>query len=250
MKQRKIFITGASGGIGLAAARRFAQNGDALFLQGFQNRKPLEDLQLEFPQIPIQCRFCGLGDPEQQDLLVEEAWHWRDRPGLDAVVLAAGVDILTGERKSWSFEKKLDALWHIDVQAGIRIARNIAEKIQNADQKGSILMIGWDAVEWGMAGDSAELFAAAKGAVTAFARSLAQKTGPNVRVNCIAPGWIQTLWGQNAPVSWQEHAVKDSLMARWGTPEDIAHAIFFLASPEADFLNALTLPVDGGKRFL
>ena len=105
MKQRKIFITGASGGIGLAAARRFAQNGDALFLQGFQNRKPLEDLQLEFPQIPIQCRFCGLGDPEQQDLLVEEAWHWRDRPGLDAVVLAAGVDILTGERKSWSFER-------------------------------------------------------------------------------------------------------------------------------------------------
>ena len=77
-------------------------------------------------------------------------------------MLAAGVDILTGERKSWSFEKKLDALWRIDVQAGIRIARNIAEKIQNADQKGSILMIGWDAIEWGMAGDSAELFAAAK----------------------------------------------------------------------------------------
>jgi len=80
-------------------------------------------------------------------------------------------------------------------------------------------------------------------------RCLAQKTGPNVRVNCLAPGWIQTRWGQNAPEPWKEYARKDSLLNRWGTPEDMAEAMFFLASEEASFLNAVVLPVDGGKRF-
>lgn len=247
--RRKVLITGASGGIGLAAARRFAQNGDALFLHGFQNRKSLENLKQEFPDVPMELYFCDLGELANQDAFIEEAWNWGEKAGAEVLFQAAGIDILTGVRKTWSFEQKLEALWRVDVQAGIRIARNFAQRLCETKSEGTILLVGWDAVEWGMAGDSSELFAAAKGAVTAFARSLAQKTGPYVRVNCVAPGWIQTLWGKNAPREWQERAAKDSLLERWGRPEDIAEAVFFLASKKAAFLNALTLPVDGGKRF-
>lgn len=198
---------------------------------------------------------CDLGDLAAQDALVEAAWNWNPspgntnfRPGLEVLIQTAGIDILTGEQKKMNFEQKLDALWKVDVQAGIRIARNVAQRIVTAQTSGSILLIGWNAVEWGMAGDSAELFAAAKGAVTAFARSLAQKVGPNVRVNCVAPGWIQTRWGQNAPQAWQELAMRDSLMNRWGTPEDAAQTLFFLASPEAGFLNGQVIAIDGGKK--
>jgi len=242
-----VFITGASGGIGLAVAKRFAQNGDALFLQYFSNREPLERLQEEFPAVPMQFAQADLGRISEQDQLAEAAWNWRG--GLDSVILTAGVDILTGERKLWTFEQKLAALWAVDVQASVRVSRSIARRICEADRIGSVLLTGWDAVEWGMSGDSAQLFAAAKGAVTAFARSLAQSVGPNVRVNVLAPGWIQTVWGKQAPEAWQEHAKKDSLMNRWGTPQEIADAAFFLCSENAAFLNGIVLAVDGGKRF-
>lgn len=244
---KTVFITGASGGIGLAVARRFAQNGDALFLHYFSNYQPLEMLQAEFPDVPMQIVQADLTQISEQDRLSEEAWNWRG--GVDTLIQTAGVDILTGKRKNWTFEQKLAALWNVDVQAGVRISRNIARKIIDSDRKGAILLIGWDAVDWGMPGDSAQLFATAKGAVTAFARSLAQGVGPSVRVNVLAPGWIQTEWGKQAPKAWQEHAKKDSLLDRWGTPQEVADAAFFLCSEKAAFLNGIVLPVDGGKRF-
>ncbi len=244
---RKVLITGASGGIGRAIARRFAKNGDALVLHGFRNLEPINKLKEEFPNTPIFVSSCDLRNVKEQDALISDAWEWGN--GLDILIQTAGVDILTGLRREWSYEEKLDALWKVDVQATIRLARAFSERLAEKSASGIILMTGWNAVSWGMAGDSAELFATAKGAVTAFARCLAQKIGPKVRVHCIAPGWIQTLWGQNAPTAWQEHAQRDSLLDRWGTPEDIAGAAFFLCSPDATFLNGLTLPVDGGKRF-
>jgi len=111
----------------------------------------------------------------------------------------------------------------------------------------TIINIGWDQAEHGMGGDSGELFAATKGAVMAFTRSLAKSLAPEVRVNCIAPGWIKTAWGQKASAAWQERATKESLLGRWGTPEDVARVARFLASPEAAFITGQVLPVNGGR---
>ena len=87
----------------------------------------------------------------------------------------------------------------------------------------------------GMAGDSGELFAAIKGAVMAATRSLAKSLAPQVRVNCLAPGWIRTEWGEQASADWQDRAQRESLLARWGEPEDVARVACFLASPAAEF---------------
>ena len=102
---------------------------------------------------------------------------------------------------------------------------------------GSILNIGWDQAATGMEGDSGEMFATTKGAVMAFTLSLAKSLAPEVRVNCIAPGWIKTDWGEEASDYWQQRAIGESLLQRWGTPEDIAKAARFLASDEATFIN-------------
>jgi len=90
------------------------------------------------------------------------------------------------------------------------------------------------------------LFAAAKGAVAAFSRSLACSLAPEVRVNCLAPGWIKTAWGRQASESWQQRAAGASLLGRWGTPEDVARVARFLVSPAAGFLTGQTINVNGG----
>jgi len=157
------------------------------------------------------------------------------------------VDILTGEGRQWSFEQKLEALWRVDVQATIALSRHVGAMMAERG-RGVLLNVGWDGAERGMAGDSAELFAATKGAVMAFSRSLAQSLAPRVRVNCLALGWIRTAWGESAPAAWQARAEAESLAGRWGTPEDVARAARFLVSPAADFVSGQIVPVNGGFR--
>src|SRR5207244_12217680 len=98
---------------------------------------------------------------------------------------------------------------------------------------GVIVTVGWDQAETGMEGDSGQLFAAAKGAVMAFTRSLAVSLAPAVRVNCVAPGWVRTAWGEAASAAWQARARREAPLGRWGTPADVAAAAVWLASPGA-----------------
>jgi 3-oxoacyl-[acyl-carrier protein] reductase len=97
-----------------------------------------------------------------------------------------------------------------------------------------------------MEGDSGELFAAAKGAILAFTRSLALSLAPKVRVNALAPGWIKTAWGEKASDTWQDRALAETPMARWGTPEDVGAAACFLVGAGASFLTGQTVRVNGG----
>jgi len=159
----------------------------------------------------------------------------------------AGADVLTGDASNWTYEQKLDRLWHVDVLGTIRLSRRIGLLMKERG-RGAIINMGWDQAEIGMAGDSGELFAVTKGAVMAFSRSLAQTLAPDVRVNCVAPGWIRTAWGETASEYWQQRAKRESLLARWGMPEDVAHAVRYLASDAASFITGQTLVVNGGLR--
>ena len=75
---------------------------------------------------------------------------------------------------------------------------------------GAIVTMGWDQAETGMEGDSGELFAATKGAIMAFTRSLALSLAPSVRVNALAPGWIKTEWGEGASQAWHERVLHET----------------------------------------
>ncbi|OHB77546.1 MAG: 3-oxoacyl-ACP reductase, partial [Planctomycetes bacterium RBG_16_64_10] len=184
-----------------------------------------------------------LAEPDGRQRLVQRAFAWRP---VDVWVNNAGADVLTGSAADWSFERKLEQLWRVDVAATIGIARDVGQRMRERGH-GVIINLGWDQAARGMAGDSGELFAAAKGAVMAFSRSLAKSLAPAVRVNCLAPGWIRTAWGATASEPWQQRACHESLLGRWGTPEDVARVCRFLVSPAASFMTGQVVEVNGGS---
>ncbi|MGQ9576581.1 MAG: SDR family NAD(P)-dependent oxidoreductase [Thermoguttaceae bacterium] len=240
-------VTGASRGIGRAIALELGRAGAAVLVHAWTKRQAAEAVadQLRHDGVEARVVLADLADPAQQDRLVQEAWDWHS--GVDIWVNNAGADVLTGQSARWTFEQKLQALWQVDVAATIRLGRLVGARMKGAKQ-GVILNMGWAGAEGGMAGPGGQLFAAAKGAVMAFTRSLAQSLAPEVRVNCLAPGWIKTAWGEQASQDWQDRARTQCLLGRWGTPEDVARVARFLASPAAAFITGEIVRVSGGLK--
>jgi 3-oxoacyl-[acyl-carrier protein] reductase len=187
--------------------------------------------------------MADLSNRTATDRLVSDAWDlWG---GIDAWLHIAGADTLTGKSASLPFDVKLGLLLEVDVVATIRSCRNVGARMK-AQGHGAIVTMGWDQAETGMEGDSGELFAATKGAVMAFTRSLALSLAPSVRVNAVAPGWIKTSWGEEASQSWQDRVLAETPMKRWGTPADVADVCRFLVGPASRFLTGQVVRVDGG----
>jgi len=240
-------ITGASGGIGRAVAFALAESGAEVFLHA--NRRPEVALSavrlIQKKGGKASLLTADLSVPEKQEAFVQGVLSMY--PSVDHWINAAGIDLMSETNRNLSFEEKLERLWAVDLLAAVRMSKKIGQKMKQAG-KGTILFFGWDGVERGMTGDTAELYGAVKGAVQGFTKSLAQSLAPEVRVNCIAPGWIATTWGEKASPSMKERGTKESLMNRWGCPDDIAAAAAFLVSDAASYINGQCLPINGGFR--
>jgi 3-oxoacyl-[acyl-carrier protein] reductase len=243
---RTALVTGSSRGIGRAVALELARAGARVVVHGRTAAGAEETAAL----LATTGRHAGtvladLAQPGAVERLAAEAVA--TAPAIDAAVLVAGADVLTGEPARWSYERKLDELLQVDVRGTMLLTRALGRWM--ADREGgAIVTIGWDQAATGMEGESGELFAAAKGAVMAFTRSAAKSLAPKVRVNCAAPGWIRTAWGAGASEAWQRRAVRESMLGRWGEPEDIAAAAAWLVSPQAAFVTGQVINVNGGWR--
>jgi 3-oxoacyl-[acyl-carrier protein] reductase len=245
-------VTGASSGIGRAMALELAAAGADVVVHARRSQRAAEAVADAVRDLGRRSLvvLADLAERDNHASLADQAWQWSG--GVDIWINNAGVDVLTGAAARWSFEQKLAQLWQVDVLATVGLSRLAGARMRSAAEdrgRGCIINIGWDQAEQGMAGDSGQMFAAIKGAVTAFTRSLAQSLAPEVRVNCLAPGWIKTAWAEDASSHWQQRACDESLLARWGTPQDVAGAARFLASPAADFVTGQVLAVNGGFRF-
>jgi len=236
-------VTGSTSGIGRAIALELAAAGANVIVHGSRSVEAADAVAAE-----VRCRgglsevlMADLRDPDECRRFAEQAW---DATMPQILVNNAGADTLTGEAASWPFERKMEELLAVDVKATMFLSRHFGRLMK--DWGGVIVNIGWDQAETGMEGDSGELFAATKGAVMAFTRSLALSLAPRVRVNCIAPGWIKTAWGQGASAAWQERAVRETPLQRWGGPEDVAALARWLVSPAASYITGQVIRCNGG----
>jgi 3-oxoacyl-[acyl-carrier protein] reductase len=247
-----VAVTGSSTGIGRSIALSMAAAGAKVILHGRLMSKELDATYTEITasggtSFPIACDFS---EPQSMKGFVDRCWA--STGVIHTWVNCAGADILTGPPAGSNFVEKLEMLWRVDVMSTLLLSRLVGPKmVRAAGQRAgefSIINIGWDQALHGMEGDNGELFSTTKGAVMAASQSLAQTFAPQVRVNCLAPGWIRTEWGETASETWQKRARKQSLMDRWGTPEDIGAAAVWLASPASSFVSAQVIQINGGFR--
>jgi 3-oxoacyl-[acyl-carrier protein] reductase len=239
-------VTGGSSGIGAAIAEAFGAAGATVLLT---HRDSAEDASGVAERIvrrggQAQVARADLGSRGGCEALVEEA---RERlGGLDVWVNNAGADVLTGEAAGWDWERKLDVLLAVDLKGTVACSYAVGPLMREQPAGGTIVNMSWDHVTTGMAGENPELFSAVKGGVLAFSKSLARGLAPQVRVNVVCPGWIETAFAREADRDFRRSVADSTPLGRWGRPEDVAAAALWLASPEAGFISGQAVNINGG----
>lgn len=235
-------ITGASGGIGAATARAFAQAGYGVAIHAHRSVDKLHALAQELSalSVPVLEVCADLSDPVQAKTMVDNVLEKFCQ--LDILVCCSGlshVGLVTDiDPQQWKtlFGVNVDGM-HYCCQA---VLPHMVHR-----KEGCILTVS---SMWGQVGASCEVaYSATKGAVIAYTKALAQEVGPsNIRVNCIAPGVIAT--EMNAHLSPEDMAAlaDETPLGRIGTPEECAACALFLASEGASFVTGQVLAPNGG----
>lgn len=141
---------------------------------------------------------------------------------VDALVCAHGADVSSPPLRQAPYGDRLKALWEIDVAGTSKLVRCA---VPHLTAGGVIVLIGSDEVDVGLPGETAELYAIAKGAVTSYGKSLAASLGDRARVYIVAVGWVLTRWGLSLSEERREAVVQRSRAGRWQSPDTVASVI-------------------------
>lgn len=241
MKQVAL-ITGASRGIGRAVALELSQAGHAVCINYNQSREAAEALAAQLrgegrEAIAIQA---DVADSHAVDAMVRQT-----EAELGPVAL-----LVNNAGISWQglFQDMEDAAWDRMLAVNLTGARNAARAVLPAMISRKVGCIVNISSMWGLRGASCEVaYACSKAAIVGLTRSLALELAPSrIRVNCVAPGCIETDMVRVLGQETREMLVAETPIGRLGTPEDIAHAVAFLASEKASFITGQVLTADGG----
>jgi 3-oxoacyl-[acyl-carrier protein] reductase len=238
LKDKNIIVTGASGGIGNSIVERLNQNGANILATGTRIEK-LEELKKKFNNIKI-LKF----DISEHDKIEEFIENATKQLGgsLDCIVNNAGItkDNLTIRMSLEEWSKVIN----INLTSTFLMCKYSIKKMLK-NKSGKIINITSVVGHTGNAGQAN--YTASKAGIVAMSKSLAiEYAKKNINVNCISPGFISTAMTDQIDEKFKETIIAKIPSNRLGKPEDIANAVNFLSSDQADYINGETLHVNGG----
>lgn len=239
---KNVLITGASRGIGAAAARRFGAEGWNVALNYCHSRSQALALAAELSASGVEAVALegDVSDPDQAAALVAAA---EALGPLDALVCCAGV-ALPQQLLTDTTNEQWRRVMGVDLDGVFYTVRAACPGFVRR-QHGAIVTVS---SMWGETGGSCEVaYSAAKAGVVGLTRALAKELGPShIRVNCVAPGVIDTEMNAHLTQADLDDLGEEAPLGRIGAPEEVAKAIFFLADSQSSFITGQVLRVDGG----
>lgn len=238
MDKKIALVTGATRGIGAAIASRLAQEG--FFVIGTATQA---DGATRITQALGQQGIGMVLDVRDSDAIDQTLSQIEQQFGAVAILVNnAGITrdnlLLRMSQDDWS-----DIL-AVHLSAVFQLSKRVLRNMTKA-RFGRIINISSVVAQMGNAGQAN--YAAAKAGIEGFSRSLAREMGSrNITVNCVAPGFIATDMTDKLTPQAQEKLLSQIAVNRLGTPEDIAHAVAFLASENSSYITGMVLPVNGG----
>ena len=239
---KTVLVTGASRGIGRAAAAAFARAGYNVAVNYNTSAELAENLCMELRGYGVNAAaFCAdISDRSQVDKMISEIK--KTLGNISVLVNNAGIS----EQALFSdiTEEMWDRMFAVNVKGAYNCTQAVLPDMIHS-KHGRIINVS---SMWGISGASCEVhYSAAKAALIGFTKALAKEAGlSGITVNCVAPGVIDT--DMNAHLSPEdiESLRYDTPVNRIGTAEDVAEAILYLASEKASFITGQVLSVDGG----
>tara|TARA_B110001454_G_C12660531_1_gene409315 strand:- start:443 stop:1177 length:735 start_codon:yes stop_codon:yes gene_type:complete len=236
-KDKKILITGASGGIGHALVKKFVSLNANVLATGTKTEK-LDSLKKEFPNINI-LKF-DISEHSKIEEFVENVYS--QLVGLDVLINNAGVnkDNLSIRMKEDEWKKVID----INLGSTFLLCRSAIKKMLK-NKYGRIVNITSVVGHTGNLGQAN--YAASKAGIIGMTKSLAlEYAKKNITLNCVSPGFIKTNMTENILESVKVILTSRIPMSKLGSGEDVANSVAFLSSDEASYITGETMHVNGG----
>lgn len=239
---KTVLITGATGDIGSTMAETFAGNGYDIIVHTFSNTEKAEALCSNIEnKYGVKASYikADFTNDEEIKTLSEKVL---EKGGIDVLINNAG--IAYQELFQSVSEEKAREIFKINIESAVSLTKYIVPSMINK-HSGVVLNIS---SMWGVVGASCEVhYSTAKSAMTGFTRALAKELGPSgIRVNCIAPGFIDTKMNSKFSKEDVEALRNDTPLMKIGKCEDVAELALFLASEKASFITGQIITVDGG----
>ena len=236
-ENKKILITGASGGIGKSLIRKFYDLGGSILATGTKIEK-LEALKTEFKKIKIKS--FKLDNHSEIEKFVEESF--KELNGLDILVNNAGItlDNISLRLTEENWKKVLD----INLTSTFLMCKFAIKKMLK-NKNGKIINITSIVGHTGNLGQAN--YAASKSGIIGFSKSLAiEYAKKNININCVSPGFIETEMTKSINDDFRNILIQKIPSGTLGKPEDVANCVAFLASDLSNYITGETLHVNGG----